>query len=117
MSTTLAKPSFFKVQQRQQKGEKRLSMPLSPKNLSVLLALFLIVMTSCVGLVYVKQLNRQLVIKTEQLHKQLDRAHTQWGQLLLEQSAWATQPRVQSFAKNQLQMYRPDTNQIKVVSM
>ncbi|MCW5590013.1 MAG: cell division protein FtsL [Legionellales bacterium] len=91
------------------------SLHLTKRGMLVLM-LALIVLVSAVSVIYVKTLNRRLFseLQTEQqLHDQLQ---VRWGQLLLEQSTWATQARVQKIATEELHMIAPTSNNIVIVT-
>jgi cell division protein FtsL len=61
--------------------------------------LFVCIFASAVGVVYVKDLNRRLFIQYQGLQQQKQQYDVVWGKLLLEQSTWSTQSRVQSIAR------------------
>ncbi len=69
--------------------------------------LFLCVFFSAVGVVYMKDLNRRLFIQYQGLQQSQQQSEITWGKLLLEQSAWSTQSRVQEIASKQLGMVMP----------
>lgn len=58
---------------------------------------------------------RQLFNNHQVLLKQRDELQVEWGQLLLEQSAWAANNRVEQQATTALSMQVPELEQIKVV--
>ncbi len=81
----------------------------------LMIILFVSVVLSALGVVYVKTLNRRLFsqLETEQVRR--DHLHVDWGKLLLEQSTWATQARVQKFAQNELKMVTPQANHMVIL--
>lgn len=82
-----------------------------------LAVLFLCVFASAVGVVYMKDLNRRLFIQYQeqlQLQQQYD---VDWGKLLLEQSTWSTQARVQTIARHNLSMVMPSRHSIALVTL
>jgi cell division protein FtsL len=87
------------------------------KQFLLLLILSLAVLTSALGVVYVKQWDRQLFIGVQQQQMQRDRLETQWGQLLLEEGAWSTQARIQAIASQQLGMILPPPTAIRIIKM
>ena len=77
--------------------------------LIVLLAL------SAFGLVYVKDLSRRLFIQVQKNQQQRQVLDVNYGRLLLEQSAWSTQSRIQQFAQSQLGMIAPMAKDVVMV--
>lgn len=73
------------------------------------------IFVSAVAVVYIEAMNRMLYIDLQSLQKDRDSLTLQWGQLLLEQSTWATQARIQSIAENKLNMSMPDQSTIVMV--
>lgn len=65
-----------------------------------MIILFLCVFASAVGVVYMKDLNRRLFIQYQGLQQQQQAYNIEWGRLLLEQSTWSTQSRVQNIARH-----------------
>ena len=65
------------------------------------------VLSSALGLVYSKQHVRKLVSSLQVLHNERDELYSEWTQLLLEQSAWTADGRVDTMARNQLEMTFP----------
>ncbi len=81
----------------------------------IMLLLVVAVLASAFAVIYVKTLNRRLFsnLQTEQtVHDQLQ---VQWGQLLLEQSSYATQARIQRIATEELHMIFPEPKNIVVI--
>ena len=79
--------------------------------------LAILVFISAMGVVYVTDLNRRLFINDQQLQAQNAEEQTQWGKLVLEQSTWSTQARVQRIAQTQLNMELPTPSQIVMVKV
>lgn len=82
--------------------------------LTVLLVCGIIV--SAFVLIYVKDLNRRLFIESQGLQQQQQVLVNQWGKLLLEQSTWSAQARIQSVAQRDLNMVMPTTNQVVMLT-
>jgi len=85
-----------------------------PQQLTLIL-MALAVFCSSLGVVYMKDLNRRLYHDLQVQEVQHDQLQTEWGQLLLEQSAWSTQARVEKTASQQLQMVIPRQKNIVMV--
>ena len=79
--------------------------------LKVLVLVFLLLL-SALGVIYVKDLNRRIFIEYQQLQSQGEQMQTYNNKLLLEQSAWASQFRVQQIAEQQLDMKLPVPSEI-----
>lgn len=73
------------------------------------------IFVSALGDVYVQAMDRVYYGNLQQLQKARDDLSMQWGQLLLEQSTWSTQARVQGIAESRLNMLMPDQRTIVMV--
>ena len=78
--------------------------------------LVITIFISAVGVIYDQAMNRILFSQLQSLEKSRDNLSMEWGQLLLEQSTWATQARVQDIAQNDLSMYFPNQKNVVVVN-
>jgi len=58
---------------------------------------------------------RTLFNHHQELVEQRDELQVEWGQLLLEQSAWAANNRVEQQAASKLGMKVPEVNQIEII--
>jgi cell division protein FtsL len=76
--------------------------------LPLLIAMSAATLASALGVVYVKHQNRKAFAELTQLREERDALEVEWGQLQLEQSAWATHPRIEQAARDQLGMAPPD---------
>ncbi len=85
----------------------------------VLLAALIVaaaVFVSGVLLVTAKHQSRQLFAELEALKREEARLQIDWGRLQLEQSTWATHPRVEALAGGQLELVVPDEDQVVIVA-
>lgn len=83
---------------------------------SVALVVFCVsILLTAFGVVYMKDLNRRLFIQYQGLQQVQQQYETTWGKLLLEQSTWATQSRVQAIATQSFGMVTPTAKGIVVV--
>ena len=71
--------------------------------------------TSAIGVVWVKHQNRKAFAELSALRDEHDALEVEWDKLLLEQSAWATTPRIEQVAAEQLSMTVPGADQTVVV--
>lgn len=81
----------------------------------LLFCLWLVVMSSGLGVIYTTHVSRQLFNDLEGLRRQTAMLHTEWGQYLLEQSAWAGYNRVEEVAGSKLSMVLPEQDKIIVI--
>ena len=79
--------------------------------------LFLCVFASAVGVVYMKDLNRRLFIQYQGQLQATQQYDIEWGKLLLEQSTWSTQARVQSLARHNLGMVMPSRRSVALLTL
>jgi cell division protein FtsL len=79
----------------------------------LLLAVF--VTASAVWIVDTEHRSRQLFIKVEELNREQDRLQIDWGRLQIEQSTWATHPRIETLARERLKLTVPADDQLVVV--
>ncbi|WP_415893571.1 cell division protein FtsL [Neptuniibacter sp. PT8_73] len=77
--------------------------------------LVVVLLVSCLGVVMSAFEYRQLFNQHQELIQQRDELQVEWGQLLLEQSAWAANNRVEQQATSVLGMKVPDVEQIEIV--
>lgn len=77
-----------------------------------ILAVTVVCFITAFALVYIKDLNRRLFIHYQHLLQVRQQAQVEWSKLLLEQSTWATQARVQRIANQKLHMIVPTPQDI-----
>jgi cell division protein FtsL len=68
-----------------------------------------------IGVVFTKHQARDLFIQLQGLNGERDALEIEWGQLKLEQSAWATHGRVEQTARVGLRMVIPRPNEVRIV--
>lgn len=74
-----------------------------------------LVIASGLAVVEAEHRSRQLFAELEELHREKDRLQVDWGRLRLEESTWATQPRIESVARDKLHLAAPTSQQIVVI--
>lgn len=74
-----------------------------------------LVVASGLSVVEAEHRSRQLFAELEELHREQDRLQVDWGRLRLEESTWATQPRIESVARDKLHLAEPTDRQIVVI--
>jgi cell division protein FtsL len=80
-----------------------------------LAVLWIGVLGSAAGAVYLKHRSRELFVELERLNQRRDNLEIEWGQLQLEQSAWSTHAFVERVASQRLRMATPRAQDIQVV--
>jgi cell division protein FtsL len=83
--------------------------------LAAVLMLAAAVVGSGVWIVHVEHRSRQLFMAAEEQSRELDRLQIEWGRLQIEQSTWATHPRIEALARQQLNLTVPDDDRLVVV--
>lgn len=69
-----------------------------------------------VAVVVAKHDARQLFAELEALNREQDRLDVDWGRLRLEQSAFATHPRIEQIARERLELAAPMPDDVIVVA-
>ncbi len=75
--------------------------------LTMILLLGLVIAQS-LGVIYIKQTKRLLHAQLQSLYAKRDRLQVEWSKLLLEQSTWQAETRVEKIAREKLGMLVPD---------
>ena len=78
--------------------------------------LFLCVMASAIGVVYVKHQSRVLFHKQQDLISEKEQLEVDWGRLQLEQSTWAMHGRIDRIARERLSMSLPETTEVEMLN-
>ncbi len=79
------------------------------------LLLLVAVIASALGVVELRHRNRVAFAELQTVQAARDAIDTEWGQLLLEQGAWAEHRRVEELARTRLDMTAPAQPQVVVV--
>lgn len=79
------------------------------------LLLLVAVIVSALGVVELRHRNRVAFAELQKVQATRDAIDIEWGQLLLEQGAWAEHRRVEEFARARLGMTPPAQSQVVVV--
>jgi len=78
--------------------------------------LWVAVLASAAGVVYVRNEARTLFTELEQLSAERDELNIEWGQLQLEQSAWSNHGFVERVANDKLLMTLPQPADVRIVT-
>lgn len=82
----------------------------------LLLLLWVLVITSALGVVRSTHEARTRLNQLEVMRREAAQLHVQWGQYLLEHSAWSAYSRIEKEAKSKLNMIIPRGEQLVVVT-
>ena len=77
--------------------------------------LWVAVLASALSVVRVAHESRQKLNQLEVLRREASELHVQWGQYLLEQSAWSAYGRIEQQAVDELGMVQPEGDQLVVL--
>lgn len=69
--------------------------------------LFVLIFVSALGVVMSRHEARKLFVEIQALEKTRDDLNEEWTRLLLEQSTWATDVRIETMARTELGMQPP----------
>jgi len=84
------------------------------RHVAVLLLALAVFLTGF-GVVCVQDWQRRLFVESQILVAEQNQMQTQWGKLLLEQSTWAMQARIERIATTKLGMQVPNSKSIIMV--
>ena len=74
-----------------------------------------LVVSSAIAVVLAKHHTQSLFVSLQEMHEERDRLDREWIQLLLEQSVWSSESRVDGIATNDLGMFAPKPELIIMV--
>lgn len=77
--------------------------------------LWLLVVFSCLAVVYVTHENREKFNQLEQLKREAYKQEVKWGQLLLEKSTWSSFNHVEQQAMKELNMKPPEVKELVLI--
>lgn len=77
--------------------------------------LILSVFVTALHVVTAQHQARRLFVEIQSLEKIRDGLNEEWSRLLLEQSTWATNARIETVARSELGMSMPDTNSLYII--
>jgi cell division protein FtsL len=78
--------------------------------------LWVALLGAAIAVVWTKHEARSLFIELQGLNAQRDALDIEWGQLKLEQSAWAMHGRVEQTARLNLKMVVPRPDEVRIVT-
>lgn len=92
-----------------------LTWTLSLKKIVLVCIFALVVTISAFAVIYVQDVNRRLLGNLQNLASARVQLQSQWSQLLLEQSTWSAQARIQQMASKKFNMLIPAPKSIVMV--
>lgn len=86
-------------------------------SLSLLVVLTLVAgcLVSALAVITTTHLTREQYGRMQQLEREQNQLQTEWGQLLLEESAWSSPARIERLAMERLKMRLPDVDEVEVI--
>jgi cell division protein FtsL len=81
------------------------------------LVILLLIFASAMGVVFTTHHTRQAITEKDQALMERERLDNEWRNLLLEETALAEHSRVQSVAKQDLEMTRPDSDKEVIIQL
>lgn len=83
--------------------------------LLVTIVLVVACLVSALAVITASHLTREQYGRLQQLEREQNQLQTEWGQLLLEESAWSSPARIERLAVERLEMRLPDVNEVEVI--
>ncbi len=83
--------------------------------LPVVLVLLVACLGSALAVITTSHLTREQYARLQQLEREQQQLQTEWGQLLLEESAWSTPARIERLAVQRLEMRLPGVDEVEVI--
>ncbi|WP_236645421.1 cell division protein FtsL [Aidingimonas lacisalsi] len=83
--------------------------------LLLVVCLLVLMLGSALAVITTAHLTREQYARLQRLEQEEDQLQTEWGQLLLEESAWSSPARIEKLASERLNMRLPDVNEAEVI--
>lgn len=103
---------------RQASVASRYGWPLGrPAGLRLWLVIALVAacLATAMAAITTSHLTREQYARLQQLERERDQLQTEWGRLLLEESAWSSPARIERLAVERLEMRLPDVTDVEVI--
>jgi cell division protein FtsL len=78
--------------------------------------LYIIIFISALQVVIARHETRRLFVELQELERTGDELNEEWGRLQLEQSTWAINDRIETFARTKLDMKIPERNSVVLLA-
>ena len=89
-------------------------LQMTSKQITIFLLAICVVLSSFF-VINAKHQNRQAFVELQKLKNQQYQMETEWGQLQLEQAAWAAHGRVEKIASGSLEMIIPSMESVSII--
>ncbi|KAA0014261.1 cell division protein FtsL [Billgrantia pellis] len=83
--------------------------------LLLIVGLVLACLLSAIAVIATSHQTRAQYARLQQLERERDQLQTEWGQLLLEESAWSSPARIERLAVERLEMRLPEVDEVEVI--
>ncbi|MBW6391569.1 MAG: cell division protein FtsL [Halomonas sp.] len=83
--------------------------------LLLVLGLLLACLVTAMAVINASHQTRMQYVRLQQLERERDQLQTEWGQLLLEESAWSSPARIERLAVERLEMRLPSVDEVEVI--
>ncbi|GJM06042.1 MAG: cell division protein FtsL [marine bacterium B5-7] len=77
---------------------------------------YLIIFISALQVVIARHETRRLFVELQALERTRDELNEEWGRLQLEQSTWAINDRIETFARTKLSMKMPERSSVVLLA-
>lgn len=77
---------------------------------------YLVIFLSALQVVIARHETRRLFVELQALERTRDQLNEEWGRLQLEQSTWAINDRIESFARTKLGMKMPERSSVVLLT-
>lgn len=78
--------------------------------------LYIVILLSALQVVVARHETRRLFVELQALERTRDELNEEWGRLQLEQSTWAINDRVETFARTKLGMKMPERSSVVLLA-
>lgn len=83
--------------------------------LLVVVGLVVVTLISALAVVATSHQTREQYARLQRLEREQNQLQTEWGRLLLEESAWSSPARIERLAVERLEMRLPDVHEAEVI--
>lgn len=77
---------------------------------------YIVIFLSALQVVIARHETRRLFVELQTLERTRDQLNEEWGKLQLEQSTWAINDRIETFARTKLSMKMPERSSVVLLA-
>jgi cell division protein FtsL len=77
---------------------------------------YIVIFISALQVVIARHETRRLFVELQALERTRDKLNEEWGKLQLEQSTWAINDRIETFARTKLSMKMPERSSVVLLA-